>query len=95
MAVDVVELLSAVLQHSPSNRTGMLHINGVVVAGVCRCAVMAWSLQLQASQMLQAKWFQVLPWPRHVSSRARIASAMLPASVLLSCHDISMHADNP
>ena len=28
MAVEVVELLSAVLQYSPSNRTGMLQING-------------------------------------------------------------------
>ena len=28
MAVEVVELLSAVLQCSPSNRTGMLQING-------------------------------------------------------------------
>ena len=29
LAVEVVELLSAVLQYSPSNRTGMLQINGV------------------------------------------------------------------
>ena len=28
MAVEVVELLSAVLQYNPSNRTGMLQING-------------------------------------------------------------------
>ena len=89
MAVEVVELLSAVLQHSPSNRTGMLHINGMITAGICRPAVMCGhSRNISATGFTCASsrtvpGHAVLPWLNQVFVRERLAYRMLPACVML------------